>query len=211
MGGPWHRRHVQRPSIKPVSLVHHMGPKYIGIAHRQHGVVVYGANQTKPGISSSRPGCSLPTNAPSTRSSKGWLRPIRTSLRRARARSVLHHSIGSIARKHANTRTERDQLRTPGAEPPIPAGLHYTLYCNQLLTQTEYLSSVTEILNWIQIGPVLPPNVEDPNVNGTLPITTPPATALLYVPMTQPTAVSEAESLPLAVTNSGPHVNINAI
>jgi hypothetical protein len=77
------------------------------------------------------------------------------------------------------------------------------------LTQTEYLSSVTEILNWIQIGPVLPPNAEDPNVNGTLPITTPPATALLYVPMIQPTAVSEAESLPLTITNSGPLVNIN--
>ncbi len=71
-------------------------------------------------------------------------------------------ALGPIARKHANTRTERDQLRTPGgAEPPIPAGLHYTLYYNQLLTQTEYLSSVTEILNWIQIGPVLPPNAED--------------------------------------------------
>jgi hypothetical protein len=26
------------------------------------------------------------------------------------------------------------------------------------------MSSVTEILNWIQIGPILPPNVEDTNV-----------------------------------------------
>jgi hypothetical protein len=114
-------------------------------------------------------------------------------------------ALGPIARKHAKTRTERDQLRTPGAEPPIPAGLHYTLYYTQLLTQTEYLSSVTEILNWIQIGPVLPPNVEDPNA----PMTQPPATTLLYVPMTQPTAVSETESLPLAVTDSGPLVNIS--
>jgi hypothetical protein len=120
-------------------------------------------------------------------------------------------ALGPIARKHANTRAERDQLRTPGAEPPIPAGLHYTLYYNQLLKQTEYLLSVTEILNWIQIGPILPPNVEDPNTSiiGTLPITTPPATGLLYVPMTQPTAESEAESLPLVVTNSGPLVNIS--
>jgi hypothetical protein len=108
-----------------------------------------------------------------------------------------------------NTRTARSQLRAPGAEPPIPAGLHYTLYYNQLLTQTKYLSLVTEILNWIQIGPVLPSNVEEANVNGTLPITTPPVTALLYVPMIQPTAVSEAESLPLAATNSGPLGNIN--
>ncbi len=118
-------------------------------------------------------------------------------------------ALGPIARKHANTRTERNQLHAPGAEPPIPAGLHYTLYYNQLLTQTEYLSWVTEILHWIQIGPILPPNLEDPNVNGTLPITTPPATALLYVPMLQPRAVPEAKSLPLAVTNSGPLVNID--
>ena len=102
-------------------------------------------------------------------------------------------ALGPIARKHANTRTERDLLRTPGAEPPIPTGLHYTLCYNQLLTQTEYLSSVTEI-HWIQIGSVLPQNVEDPNVNGTLPITTPPATALLYVPMMQPTAVGSRKS-----------------
>ncbi len=34
-------------------------------------------------------------------------------------------------------------------------------------------------------------------------------TALLYVPITHPTAVSETESLPLAVTNSGPLVNIS--
>ncbi len=102
-------------------------------------------------------------------------------------------AVGPIARKQANTRSERDQLHTPEAEPPIAAGLHYTLYYNQLLTQTEYLSSVTKILHWIQIGPVLPPNLEDPNVNGTLPITSPPATALLYVPMLQPTAAPEAE------------------
>ncbi len=116
-------------------------------------------------------------------------------------------ALGPIVRKHAITRVERDQLRTPGAEPQISTGLHYTLYYNQLLTQTEYLSSVTEILNWIQIGPILPPHVEDPNIRGTLPITTPPATALLYVPMTQPTAVSEAEIMPRAVTNSEPIVN----
>jgi hypothetical protein len=93
-------------------------------------------------------------------------------------------ALGPIARKHAITRAERDQLRTPGAEPHIPTGLHYTLYYSQLLTQTEYLSSVTEVLNWIQIEPIVPPHVEDPNVVGTLPITTPPATALLYVTMT---------------------------
>jgi len=49
MGGPWNRRHVHRSGIKPLSLVQHMGPKHIGIMHCQHGVVVYGANQTKPG------------------------------------------------------------------------------------------------------------------------------------------------------------------
>ncbi len=165
--------------------------------------MVHGANQTKPGISSIRPGCSLPTNAS----------PISDLLGRHFVEPELGvcciTALGPIGRKHANTRAERNQLRAPGAEPPIPAGLHYNLYYNQLLTQTEYLSSVNEILNWIQIGPVLPPNVEDANVNGTLPITTPPATALLYVPMIQPSAVSEAESLPLAVTNSGPLVNIN--
>jgi hypothetical protein len=180
-----------------------MGPKYISIAHRKRGVMVHGANQTKPGISSIRPGCSLPTNAS----------PISDLLGRHFVEPELGvcciTALGPIGRKHANTRAERNQLRAPGAEPPIPAGLHYNLYYNQLLTQTEYLSSVNEILNWIQIGPVLPPNVEDANVNGTLPITTPPATALLYVPMIQPSAVSEAESLPLAVTNSGPLVNIN--
>jgi hypothetical protein len=114
-------------------------------------------------------------------------------------------ALGPIARKHA----EHNQLRTPGDEPQIPTGLRYTFYYNQLLMQTEYLSSVTEILNWIQIGPILPPNVEDTNEIGTLPITTPPATALLNVPMTQPTALSEAEILPLAVTNSGPLVNVS--
>jgi hypothetical protein len=110
-------------------------------------------------------------------------------------------ALGPIARKHATARVERNQLRTPTAEPQIAPGLHYTLYYSQLLTQTEYLSSVTEIINWIQTGPILPPHVEDPNAIGTLPITTPPATALLYVSMTQPTAVSEAEILPLTVTN----------
>ncbi len=90
MGGPWNRRHVHRPGIKPLLLVQHMGPKQISITHCQHGVVVYGANQTKPGISSIRPGCSLPTNAAPTASPQGRLRPIRTPLCRARARSVLH-------------------------------------------------------------------------------------------------------------------------
>ncbi len=93
--GPWNRRHVHRPGIKSLSLVQHMGPKHISITHRQHGVVVYGANQTKSGISSIRPGCSLLTNASPTRSPKGWLRPIVTPLCRARARSVLHHSSGT--------------------------------------------------------------------------------------------------------------------
>jgi hypothetical protein len=55
-------------------------------------------------------------------------------------------ALGPIARKHANTRMGRNQLRAPGAETPTPVGLHHTLYYNQLLTQTEYLSSVTEIL-----------------------------------------------------------------
>ncbi len=105
MGGPWNRRHVHRPGIKPLLLVQHMGPKYISITHRQHGVVVHGANQTKPGISLIRPGCSLPTNASPTRSPKGRLRPIRTPFCRARTRSVLHHSIGTNSPQTANTPT----------------------------------------------------------------------------------------------------------
>jgi len=32
-----------------------MGPKHISITHCQHGVVVYGADQTKPGIAAIRP------------------------------------------------------------------------------------------------------------------------------------------------------------
>jgi hypothetical protein len=51
-------------------------------------------------------------------------------------------ALGPISRKRANTRSERDQLRIPGAEPPLAAGLHYTLYYTQLLTQTEHLSFV---------------------------------------------------------------------
>jgi hypothetical protein len=51
-------------------------------------------------------------------------------------------------------------IKAAHAETPTPGcGLHYTLYYTQLLTQTEHLSSVTEILHWIQIGPVLPPNL----------------------------------------------------
>ncbi len=43
-------------------------------------------------------------------------------------------ALGSIARKHANTRAERDQHHMPGAEPQIPPVLHYTLNYQQLLT-----------------------------------------------------------------------------
>jgi hypothetical protein len=133
------------------------------------------ANQTKRGISSIRPGGSLPTNAQSIRSPKDGSDLLGLHFVEPELGVCCITALGPIARKHAITRAERDQLRTPGAEPQIVTGLHYTLYYSQLLTQTEYLSSVTEVLNWIQIEPILPPHVEDPNVIGTLPITTPPA------------------------------------
>ncbi len=105
---------------------------------------------------------SLPTNAPAPRSPENGSDLLGRHFVEPEIGVCCITALGPISRKHANTRTERNQLRTPGADPPIYIGLHYTLYYTQLLTQTEHLSSVTEILNWIHVGPVLPPNVEDP-------------------------------------------------
>jgi hypothetical protein len=97
--------------------------------------------------------------------------------------------LGPIIHKAIDTRADRNQRMRLGAEPPIPAGAHYTLCYRQLLTGAEHISSVTEIINWIKNGPILqPPALVNPEVTSTSPNAIAPlatTTLLQYVPITQ--------------------------
>ena len=87
-----------------------------------------------------------------------------------------------------STRARRQRNRSAG-EPLIAAGSHFTLMYKQTTTGEENYSSLTEILHWIEIGPLLQPPVQPvPNNQTNAPITTPsyaPST-VQYVPHTAP-------------------------
>ncbi len=65
--------------------------------------------------------------------------------------------LGPILHKVISTRAERNQQSLPESEPTLPTGAHYTLFYRQKLTNAEHVSSITEILHWIKIGPILQP------------------------------------------------------
>ena len=105
--------------------------------------------------------------------------------------------LGPIIHKAIDTRADRNQQMRLGAEPPIPAGAHYTLCYRQLLTNAEHISSVTEIINWIKNGPILQPPTLTSEVNGISPNATTPltTTTLQYVPITQQSEDVRIESI----------------
>jgi hypothetical protein len=85
--------------------------------------------------------------------------------------------MGPVVDKPLNTRAQLNQhRRTDDPDPPIATGAHYTLTYNQGNTGEEHYSSITEILQWIATGPLLPPPVTScpPPRNITMP---PPGTA----------------------------------
>ncbi len=66
--------------------------------------------------------------------------------------------IGPAMNKPLNTRAQLNQhRRTDDPDPPIHTGSHYTLMYQQQNTGDDQFSSVTEVLQWIAIGPLLPP------------------------------------------------------
>ena len=106
--------------------------------------------------------------------------------------------LGPIIHKAIDTRADRNQRIRLGAEPPIPAGAHYTLCYRQLLTGAEHISSVTEVINWIKNGPILqPPTIVNPEVTGIPPNATTPltTTTLQYVPIIQQSTDVRIESI----------------
>jgi hypothetical protein len=96
--------------------------------------------------------------------------------------------LGPVVHNQMSTRARRRKNRAAG-EPIIAEGSHFTLMYTQTTTGEENYSSLTEILNWIETGPLLqPPTPNDPTNQTEAPITTPshvPAT-VQYVPNTAP-------------------------
>jgi hypothetical protein len=76
--------------------------------------------------------------------------------------------LGPILHKVISTRAERNQQSLPESEPTLPTGAHYTLFYRQKLTNAEHVSSITEILHWIKIGPILqpPPTATSDSIHG---------------------------------------------
>jgi hypothetical protein len=65
---------------------------------------------------------------------------------------------GPIIDKPLNTRAQRIQrARTNDDEPLLQPGTHFTLMYRHMSTGAEHFSSVTEVVRWIAIGPLLPP------------------------------------------------------
>ena len=93
---------------------------------------------------------------------------------------VVHNQMSTRARRQRNQKA---------GEPLLNTGAHFTLLYKQTMTGEEHYSSLTEILHWIDIGPLLQPPVEPASNNQTeAPVTTPsyvPAT-LQYVPHPSP-------------------------
>ncbi len=88
--------------------------------------------------------------------------------------------LGPVLHKVISTRAERIQQESPGAEPTLPTGAHYTLrYCHKS-TEAEHISSVTEILYWIKNGPILqPPSTIDLHSIVELPVSGRPSTTTI--------------------------------
>jgi hypothetical protein len=67
-------------------------------------------------------------------------------------------AAGPIVDKPLNTRAQRMQrARTEDDEPLLQPGTHFTLIYRHMNTGEEHFSSVTEMVCWIAIGPLLPP------------------------------------------------------
>jgi hypothetical protein len=100
-------------------------------------------------------------------------------------------AMGLIKHNQISTRTRR-RRNLRANEPLLLTGAHFTLMYQQITTGEEHYSSLTEILYWIDTGPILRLPPDQVSINQTdAPTTTPlhvPATAQ-YVP-TLPPAVS---------------------
>ena len=100
--------------------------------------------------------------------------------------------LGPVVHNQMSRRARLQRDREAG-EPLLNVGAHFTLLYKQTRTGEEHYSSLTEILNWIEIGPLLQPPLEPILTNQTeAPVTTPsyvPAT-LQYVPNPSPFIVA---------------------
>ena len=72
--------------------------------------------------------------------------------------------IGPVVNKPLNTRAQLNQHRcSDDPHPPIQTGSHYTLLYQQASTGEEHYSSVTEVLQWIAIGPPTTAHITQPD------------------------------------------------
>jgi hypothetical protein len=66
--------------------------------------------------------------------------------------------IGPVKYHQMPTRAQiRRQQASQNANPPLTIGSHYTLMYTQTNSGEEHFSSISEILQWIQSGPLLQP------------------------------------------------------
>ncbi len=115
---------------------------------------------------------------------------------------------GPVTYKQMSTRAVARRNNSTN-DPLIVTGSHYTLTYKQIDTGEVNFSSLTEILFWIESGPLLqPPESHQPITNATnAPVTTPPCVpaSLQYIPRTQlPLPVSQPSP---EVPNVGPKAN----
>ena len=116
--------------------------------------------------------------------------------------------LGPVKQHRLATRAQVQRQRHDGV-PAIAAGAHYTLMYIQLATGEEHFSSLAEIVNWIDSGPLLqPPTAMEPTNKTRAPITTPmhvPAT-IQYVPNEKPTPASAHDQQNMSPHTQAPHV-----
>jgi hypothetical protein len=102
--------------------------------------------------------------------------------------------VGPVLQYRVPTRAQVQRQRaSPHAEPTLTQGFHYTVTYTQTSSGEEHYSSISEILHWIQSGPLLqPPKLTNET---EAPITTPthvPAT-IQYIPLARRAAeISDA-------------------
>jgi hypothetical protein len=118
--------------------------------------------------------------------------------------------LGPVVHNQMSSRGRRQRHRAAG-EPIIATGAHFTLMYKQTTTGEEHYSSLTEILNWIEIGPLLQPPVAPVPTNQTeAPITTPsfvPASVQYVssaVPQPRPAESAPKQRVPAATQNPQP-------